>query len=184
MPRVKTGMAGEFWFFSQLHRLGYEAFITLGNTKGVDIAVKLNNGQTLTFEVKSKINFGGSFQYLDNIEKKHNHFAVFVNLNATKNKNNKTFISGEPICYIIESIHLNDLAFHWRAKTGAEGYGFEAKLLWYLKHKDTKSITERNITDFIKRHKLKEKINFQYYNKIIWTLEDFENKHYKYKEHV
>ena len=37
MAREQTGIAGEFWFFSQLHRLGYTAYITLGNTKAIDI---------------------------------------------------------------------------------------------------------------------------------------------------
>jgi hypothetical protein len=32
MRKEQTGITGEFWFFSQLHRLGYEAYITLGNT--------------------------------------------------------------------------------------------------------------------------------------------------------
>ncbi len=63
MPKEKTGLAGEFWFFSQLQRLGYQAFITLGNTKAVDIAIKLNTGKILTFEVKSKSILGVVFNF-------------------------------------------------------------------------------------------------------------------------
>ena len=95
MPKEQTGIAGEFWFFSQLHRLGYEAYITLGNTKSVDISLKLNNETILTFDVKSKISFGGSFQYL-NIPKRKNHFAVFVDLKIKKNKSGLTDLIGRP----------------------------------------------------------------------------------------
>ena len=79
MAKVETGISGEFWLFSQLQRLGYEAYITLGNTKGIDISVKLNNNTILTFEVKSKQNFIGSFLNL-NITKTKNHYAVFIDL--------------------------------------------------------------------------------------------------------
>jgi len=69
MAKEQTGISGEFWFFSQLQRLGYEAYITLGNTKGIDISVKLNNNIILTFEVKSKQNFSGSFWKLNSSHK-------------------------------------------------------------------------------------------------------------------
>lgn len=180
MAKEQTGLAGEFWFFSQLHRLGYKTYITLGNTKRVDLVVQLNNGKTLTFEVKSKINFGGGFQYL-NIDQELNHFVVFVNLNTIRDKAGKVLFSGDPSCYILKSQDLDDVAFKWKSPSGAHGYGFEAKLLWYLKFQDKTSITQKNINDFIHRHNLKDGINFKYYSRIIWTLEDFENKHFSRK---
>jgi hypothetical protein len=180
MAKEQTGLAGEFWFFSQLQRLGYEAYITLGNTKSVDISLKLVN-EILTFDVKSKLIFGGSFQYLK-IDKRKNHFAVFVNLKAKKDNLGKTELVGEPSCYIVNSENLDHIAFNWESKSGtAAGYGFEDKLLWYLKHQDTKSITKKNILDFRKRHKLAGEIDFSFYNKIIWTLSDFEEYYYKQK---
>ena len=181
MAKEQTGISGEFWFFSQLQRLGYEAYITLGNTKGIDLSVKLNNGSILTLEVKSKMNFGGSFQYL-NIAKEQNHFAVFVDLKTIKEKSGKTKLLGEPNCYIINSNDLDQIAFNWQSTSGAKGYGFEAKLLWYLKFQNTQSITNGNINAFIDRHNLNKRIDFKYYNKIIWTLEDFENYYYQFKE--
>jgi hypothetical protein len=179
MAKEQTGISGEFWFFSQLQRLGYEAYITLGNTKGIDISVKLNNGSIMTFEVKSKQNFTGSFWNL-NISKNPNHFAVFINLKTQKLKSGKTNLTGEPVCYIVNSVDLDDIAFNWKSSSKASGYGFEAKLLWYLKFKDMKSITPKNTTDFISRHKLKT-INFSHYDKIILTLDEFEDKNYKWK---
>ena len=181
MGREQTGLAGEFWFFSQLHRLGYKAYITLGNTKGVDIALQLNNDELLTFEVKSKMNFSGSFQYLQNISQVLNHFVVFVNLNTSKDKKGITKISIEPYCYILKTEDLDKVAFNWESPSGAKGYGFEAKLLWYLKFQDDKSITKKNIDNFLSCHKLTKGIDFQHYNKIIWTLEDFENNYFSLK---
>jgi len=181
MAKEQTGISGEFWFFSQLQRLGYEAYITLGNTKGIDLSVRLTCDKILTFEVKSKMNFGGSFQYL-NITGKENHFVAFINLETSKDKDGKTKLLAEPRCYIINSTDLDEIAFHWKSKSGtSEGYGFEAKLLHYLKFKEKKSITEKNIKDFIIRHNLSEKIDFDFYDKIIWTLEEFEEKYYKLK---
>ncbi|MBL0341236.1 MAG: hypothetical protein IPP71_10060 [Bacteroidetes bacterium] len=75
MAKEQTGMAGEFWFFSQLHRLGYEAYITFGNTKGIDITLNNNNKNLITFD-KKQMNFAGSFQYL-NIEPRPNHYVVY-----------------------------------------------------------------------------------------------------------
>jgi hypothetical protein len=180
MAKEQTGISGEFWLFSQLQRLGYEAYITLGNTKGIDISVKLNNNTILTFEVKSKQNFIGSFLNL-NITKTKNHYAVFIDLKSSKSVAGKTTFHGEPVCYIVNSVDLDDIAFNWTSSTNTKGYGFEAKLLWYLKFQDNKSITEKNITDFCNRHKLTSGINFLLYDKIILTLAEFEDQNYKWK---
>ncbi len=46
-------MAGEFFVLACLHRLGVEAYLTLGNTKAVDIVVRRQGGSSLTIDVKS-----------------------------------------------------------------------------------------------------------------------------------
>jgi hypothetical protein len=145
MSKDQTGIAGEFWFFSQLQRLGYESYITLGNTKSIDIAVQLRNGITLTFDVKSKINFGGAFQHLQNIPKRENHFAVFVDLAALRDKvSGKTTLITNTNSYIVKSTDLDHIAFNWKSSTGSsKGYGFEAKLLWFLKSQRMTSITKK-----------------------------------------
>lgn len=183
MQREQTGITGEFWFYSQLHRLGYESYITLGNTKSIDIVVKLNDkkGTTLSFDVKSKLSFGGSFQYL-NIPIKENHFVVFINLKTIKEVSGKRRFTGEPVCYIVESVNLKHIASDWKSsKDTTKGYGFRDNLLWYLKSKDITSITKTNITDFKNRHGIIDDIDFTKYNEIILSLEDFENRYYESK---
>jgi hypothetical protein len=65
MSRINTNMASEFWFFSQLHRLRYETYITLGNTKRTDILVHLSNKTVLSFDVKGKESFrSGTYAWL------------------------------------------------------------------------------------------------------------------------
>src|SRR5260370_26874444 len=101
-------MASEFWFYSQLHRLGYEAYITLGNTKAIDMAVKLNNRKVLTFDVKSKLKLGGSFMNFKKELFSKDHYFAFVDLKTEKDKNGKVKFNGhpnlvEPDCFIIES---------------------------------------------------------------------------------
>lgn len=173
-------MAGEFYFFSQLHRLGYEAYITFGNTKGIDISVKLKTG-IFTFEVKSLLNFNGSYQYL-NITKRENHFVVFVNLNIKKEESDKAKILDEPKCYIVDSLNLGLIASDWVSSTGsAKGYGFEAKLLQYLKNDNKRGITEDLIKKFKERHDVPGDINLELYKEKILSIEDFENSFYTKK---
>lgn len=182
MAKEQTGIAGEFWFFSQLQRLGYKSYITLGNTKSVDISAELNNGEIITFDVKSKENFNGSFQYLNNVPEKENHFAVFVNLQIKKSANGKVNFLENPSCFIVNSLDIKEIAFNWTSSSGSiSGYGFEAKLLWWLKHQNLKSITTKNIADFKIRHNIKTEIDFIKYQNIILTLEDFEEKYHDKK---
>jgi len=174
MAREKTGIAGEFWFFSQLQRLGYQSFITLGNTKSVDLKVDLSNGKTLTFDVKSKENFSGSYWNINFIEKV-NHYYVFVNLAFKKQSNNKRIL-GIPKCFIVHSENLKYIKYEWRSNE----FAFEAKLLNFLKEKDDKIITAKLKNKFKEKHNITE-IDFDFYNKIILTLEDFETKFYTEK---
>jgi hypothetical protein len=51
-PKYNTNLASEFFVMSMLYRKGLDAYLTLGNKKGVDILVKKANGTTLKIEVK------------------------------------------------------------------------------------------------------------------------------------
>ena len=52
---VNTGLAGEFAVVSQLQFRGYDAGLTLGNTKGVDILVSnSDSGSLVKVEVKTR----------------------------------------------------------------------------------------------------------------------------------
>lgn len=75
--KYKTSLASEYYVMSTLNRLGYDASITLGNRKAVDIVVEIN-GRVVTIDVKgmaSKTNW-----LLDNFSDadKPNHFIVLV----------------------------------------------------------------------------------------------------------
>jgi hypothetical protein len=48
-----TNLASEFYVLSMLYRLGFDANLTLGNKKSVDIAVVLGPGRAITVDVKA-----------------------------------------------------------------------------------------------------------------------------------
>ena len=48
-----TNLASEFFVMSELHRLGLDAHLTLGNKKAVDIVVVHAPGDTITIDVKA-----------------------------------------------------------------------------------------------------------------------------------
>jgi len=78
MSRYNTNLASEFHVLSILHRLGVDAFLTLGNKKSVDIIVTSENGNITTIDVK-----GIAKKYdwpADNIRAPKNgkHFIVLV----------------------------------------------------------------------------------------------------------
>lgn len=53
MSGYSTNLASEFFIMSQLYRAGYDASLTLGNKKSVDITVVLAEGQAVTIDVKA-----------------------------------------------------------------------------------------------------------------------------------
>ena len=48
-----TNLASEFFVMSELHHLGLDAHLTLGNKKAVDIVVVHPRGDTITIDVKA-----------------------------------------------------------------------------------------------------------------------------------
>lgn len=54
--RYNIGMAGEFGVCSELYKRGYDASITLGNKKAVDIYVAIANDRYISIEVKTSRN--------------------------------------------------------------------------------------------------------------------------------
>jgi len=185
MSRINTNMASEFWFFSQLHRLGYKAFITLGNTKAIDITVQLSDSTILTFDVKGKQTFNsGTYQYLPNTCKE-NHYFCFVGLQI-KNEGKIIKFEGEPECYIISSKDLDLFAFNWTARNKISvGYGFDQNIFRIIKkyssENEIKSKTEqRKFTLFKKNHNITN-LDFLSLRDKIMRLEDFEIKYHDKK---
>ena len=54
--KFDIGMAGEFGVCSELYKRGYDASITLGNKKAVDIYVAIANDRYISIEVKTSRN--------------------------------------------------------------------------------------------------------------------------------
>ena len=78
MPKYNTNLTYEFHVLSMLHRLGMDAYLTLGNKKMVDIIVSQEDGRLVTIDVK-----GIAKKYdwpADNIRpsRNDNHFVVLV----------------------------------------------------------------------------------------------------------
>jgi len=73
-----TNLASEFYVLSMLYRLGFDANLTLGNKKSVDIAVVLGPGRAITIDVKA---VAGKMDWLMGTSPdsaKPNHFVVLV----------------------------------------------------------------------------------------------------------
>lgn len=73
-----TNLAAEFHVLSMLYRLGFDASLTLGNKKSVDIAVVLEAGRAITIDVKG---LAGPNDWLMGgvpISPKANHFVVLL----------------------------------------------------------------------------------------------------------
>ncbi|HEY5326520.1 MAG TPA: hypothetical protein VIJ27_05935, partial [Mucilaginibacter sp.] len=50
--KYNTNLASEFFVMSMLYRKGLDAYLTLGNKKGVDILIKKEDGTSLKIKVK------------------------------------------------------------------------------------------------------------------------------------
>jgi hypothetical protein len=72
-----TNLAAEFFVLSALHRLGFDAYLSLGNKKAVDITVVGPAGQTATLDVKG---LAGTTDFpVTNVSiREPGHFLVFV----------------------------------------------------------------------------------------------------------
>ena len=72
-----TNLAAEFHVMSVLHRMGFDASLTLGNKKAVDIVVVRDSGDAVTIDAKG---ISGTTGWpANNIKTKSDrHFLVFV----------------------------------------------------------------------------------------------------------
>lgn len=179
MSNINTNMASEFWFYSQLHRLGYDAYITLGNTKAIDILVVLNDQHRtrLTFDVKGKESFqSGSYQYLPTPPYPSCHFFVFIGLEIRRQNKVVWFSQSEPECFIVEAKDLPTIAAPWTSSSGSsQGFGFYPWLLGYLKSGGTGKSTKKGLAGFASQL-CPTGINFATYQQSIMTLHDFETR--------
>ena len=99
--KPNTHLASEFFVLSILHRLGYNATLTLGNFKAIDINVVGNKLKHVTIDVKGAISATG---YWVNPIYSKKHFYVFVSYN---NKINE--IDFSPEIFVVPSLQLKGL---------------------------------------------------------------------------
>ena len=112
MSNHNTGTSGEFYVLSMLLRLGFEAYLTLGNTKALDI-VYYRSGVRYTIDVKTteydadfifgNTTVASAAAYLAALSVP-NHFYVFVSYN-----DRMTDPTALPSCYVIPSSGLGSV---------------------------------------------------------------------------
>lgn len=107
MKGYNTNLASEYYVLATLYRLGFDAYITLGNKKGIDIILNLNDEKQLTIDVKGLQ--GTTLFPLDNVNEKAdkpNHFIVFLSF-----LNKMDEISVVPEMFVIPHNKLNDFLY-------------------------------------------------------------------------
>ena len=104
IKKYNTNLASEYLVLSQLHRLGIDAYLTLGNKKSVDILIETQK-RTISLDVKG---IAGSTNWpLDNFKKEHkNHYIVLVSY-ISKIENLQIL----PEIYIVPSIKIEDFFY-------------------------------------------------------------------------
>ncbi len=108
MKGYNTNLASEYYVLSILYRQGFDAYITLGNKKGIDIILNLNDEKQLTIDVKGLQ--GTTLFPLDNVDEqaeKPNHFVVFLSF---LNKMSDPLVL--PEIYVLPHNDLKELMYH------------------------------------------------------------------------
>jgi hypothetical protein len=107
MKGYNTNLASEYYVWATLYRLGSDAYITLGNKKGIDIILNLNNVRQITIDVKGLQ--GTTLIPLDNVDEseiKPNHFIVF--LSFLNKMSDPTIV---PEIYVVPHSKLTELMY-------------------------------------------------------------------------
>lgn len=89
-----------------LHRLGFDASLSLGNKKAVDVVIVRDSGNIVTVDVKGLV--GTTSRPVDNVKKiaKH-HFLIFVSFLGKINE-----YAVQPEVYVVPSKSLSPLVYH------------------------------------------------------------------------
>lgn len=108
MKGYNTNLASEYYVLSMLYRQGFDAYITLGNKKGIDIILNMNDKKQLTIDVKGLQ--GKTLFPLDNVNDqadKPNHYVVFLSF-----LNKMSDPSVLPEIYILPHNDLKEIMYH------------------------------------------------------------------------
>lgn len=104
--KYDTNLASEYYILSSLYRLGYDAFITLGNKKSIDIVVKFGSTHS-TIDVKGmKGTTSFPIDNFDSTLKNKRHFLVFISF-----RNKISDINTVPEIYIVPSNKIEELTY-------------------------------------------------------------------------
>ena len=96
-----TGIASEYLVLSMLYRLDYEAYLTMGNKKSVDIWIVRDDKTAVSIDVKSVREYDSL--PVGNVKAKDNNYVIFVIYNK------KFEIEGTPTLpdfYIVPSSYV------------------------------------------------------------------------------
>ena len=96
-----TNLASEFLVLSTLYRLGFDASLTLGNKKAVDIAVILDEGRAVTIDVKANAGKNDWLLGDGEVHSGPNHFFVLVSF-----ENRFHAVEEVPRCWVFPADHL------------------------------------------------------------------------------
>jgi hypothetical protein len=119
LPKVLSGIAGEYYVAAELSRRGFLAAITLRNSDGIDILISsLNGDQLFSVQVKTTQN---KFKWFLNMkienETAENKYFVFVSMPAN--------LSDHPKYRIIKATelaqHIKISHAHWLTVEGKNG---------------------------------------------------------------
>lgn len=97
-----TGIASEYLILSKLYRLDFEAYVSQGNKKSIDIRVVLDDNRAISIDVKAVR--GYSSLVVNNVIAKRDHFLVFVIYN-----NKFENLEVEPEIYIVPSFDVAEI---------------------------------------------------------------------------
>lgn len=116
MDKTRIAIAGEFAVLSQLALNGYDANLTLGNTKSVDILVSNPNGEMYRLEVKTNVSevqnskkYGSNFKWM--MQAKHENikdeklFYCFVNMNIDGTKSRFFIVPSLVVATYVQNDH-------------------------------------------------------------------------------
>lgn len=99
-----TNLAAEYFVLSMLYRIGFDAYLTLGNKKSVDIVVDKGN-LLITIDVKGMA--GTTNWPMENFKKRtENHFVVLVSF-----VNKIADYSALPEVYVVPSEDVSALIY-------------------------------------------------------------------------
>jgi len=97
-----TGIAAEYFILSQLYRQSIEAYISIGNTKTIDIKIIKKDGFAISLDVKAVR--GYSSLIVNNLTYKPDHYVAFVVYNDNFEK-----IECMPEVYIVPSLIVEQI---------------------------------------------------------------------------